>query len=143
MNTEQGTTMNDWLFLDTSGLMCLFDEDDFRHKQANEHFKNAKSLLTTNYILAEFVPLAHVRKLKRENALNFLKTLILLPRLELVWINDDYHNQAMELLENRLDKTYSLCDAVSFILMHERKITKALTTDKHFKQEGFVRLLEN
>lgn len=134
--------MNDWLFLDTSGLMCLFDADDFRHKQANEYFKNAKSLLTTNYVLAELMPLTHARRLKRENALNFLKTLIILPRLELIWIDESHHNQAVELLENRLDKTYSLCDAVSFILMRERKVSEALTTDKHFEQEGFVRLLK-
>jgi len=134
--------MNEPLFLDTSGLMCLFDENEFRHEQANEHFKKAKFLLTTNYVLAEFVPLAHVRKLNRENALNFLKTLILLPRLELVWVDDNLHNQAMTLLENRLDKTYSLCDAVSFILMGERRMTNALTTDKHFEQENFVRLLK-
>ena len=48
----------------------------------------------------------------------------------------------MELLENRLDKSYSLCDAVSFILMGERQMTNALTTDKHFEQENFVRLLK-
>ncbi|CAN5468333.1 hypothetical protein BH10ACI1_BH10ACI1_24580 [soil metagenome] len=134
--------MNDWLFLDTSGLMCLFDKDDFRHHRANEYFKNNRFLLTTNYVLAEFVPLAHVRKLKRENALNFLKTLVLLPRLELVWIDENHHHQAIELLENRLDKTYSLCDAVSFLLMRERGISEALTTDKHFEQEGFTRLLK-
>ena len=134
--------MNEPLFLDTSGLMCLFDKDDFRHEQATEHFKNAKYLLTTNYVLAEFVPLTHSRKLKRENALNFLKSLILLPRLELLWIDENYHHQAMELLENRLDKTYSLCDAVSFVVMRERRITESLTTDKHFEQEGFVRLLK-
>ena len=40
------------------------------------------------------------------------------------------------------DKTYSLCDAVSFLLMRERGITEALTTDRHFEQEGFVRLLQ-
>ena len=100
--------MNERTFLDASGLMCLFDEDGLRHGQANEHFKTAKFLLMTNYVLAEFVPLAHVRKLKRENALNFLKTLILLPRLVIVWIDDEHHNQAMELLEKRLDKTRPL-----------------------------------
>lgn len=135
--------MNEPLFLDTSGLMCLLDENDFRHAQANEHFKKARFLLTTNHVLAEFVPLAHVRKLNRENALDFLKALILLPRLELVWIDEDYHNRAMELLENRLDKTYSLCDAVSFVLMSERRMTNALTNDKRFEQENFVRLLES
>lgn len=134
--------MNDRLFLDTSGLMCLFDQDDFRHQQANQHFKSAVSLLTTNYVLAEFVPLAHVRKLRRKNALNFLKTLVLLPRLELVWIDDHYHSRGMELLENRLDKTYSLCDAVSFLIMKRQNLLEALTTDEHFDQEGLVRLLK-
>ena len=134
--------MNDRLFLDTSGLMCLFDQDDFRHKQANQHFKSAVSLLTTNYVLAEFVPLAQVRKLRRKNALNFLKTLVLLPRLELVWIDDEYHNRGMELLENRLDKTYSLCDAISFLIMKRQNLLEALTTDEHFDQEGLVRLLK-
>ena len=48
----------------------------------------------------------------------------------------------MDLLHKRLDKSYSLCDAVSFVLMRERRILEALTTDKHFVQEGFTRLLE-
>jgi len=51
------------------------------------------------------------------------------------------HELAMALLEERLDKNYSLCDAVSFIVMKEYGIIEALTTDKHFQQEGFSRLL--
>jgi predicted nucleic acid-binding protein len=47
----------------------------------------------------------------------------------------------MDLLNARMDKDYSLCDAVSFLVMRERGITAALTTDHHFEQEGFVRLL--
>ncbi len=135
--------MSDWLFLDTSGLLCLFDTGNNQHKDAGKHFKNAKSLITTNYILAEFVPLTHARRLKRANALNFLKTLILLPRIELIWVDEDLHNRAMRLLDSRLDKNYSLCDAVSFIVMRERGIATALTTDKHFEQENFVKLLES
>ncbi len=50
---------------------------------------------------------------------------------------------ANQLLHKRLDKTYSLCDAWSFVLMRERDETEALTTDQHFEQEGFVRLLKD
>ena len=92
-------------------------------------------------MLAEFVPLTHVRGLNREKSLHFLQDLVLLPRIEVVWIDDKRHQEAMNLLNHRLDKTYSLCDAVSFVLMRERQINEALTTDKHFAQEGFVRLL--
>ena len=142
-NTGQHTMANEDLFLDTSGLLCLFDVTDLRRQKANEYFRQAKSLLTTNYVLAEFVPLTHVRGLKRENALNFSNTLILLPRLKLVWVDERLHLEAMALLARRLDKTYSLCDAVSFVAMRERACLSALTTDKHFEQEGFIRLLGN
>jgi len=44
-------------------------------------------------------------------------------------------------LTRGLVKTYSLCDAVSFVLMRRRSLSEALTTDRHFEQEGFRRLL--
>ncbi|MCC5663257.1 hypothetical protein LC653_04750 [Nostoc sp. CHAB 5784] len=63
------------------------------------------------------------------------------PDIETVWINELLHREAVKLLMARQDKTYSLCDAVSFVLMRQRSVTEALTTDHHFEQEGFRRLL--
>lgn len=54
---------------------------------------------------------------------------------------DARHQKALDLLHHRLEKTYSLCAAVSFVLMRERGVNESLTTDKHFAQEGFIRLL--
>ncbi len=141
-NMEQRTMTSNDLFLDTSGLFCIFDRADSHHQIANEFFRQAKSLLTSNYVLTEFLPLVVSRKLHRTSSLFFLKNLVLLPRLELVWIDEAKHQKAMTLIENRLDKNYSLCDAVSFVLMRERGIVEALTTDKHFEQENFIRLLK-
>ena len=56
-------------------------------------------------------------------------------------LDEALHRTAFALVQARQDKTYSLCDAVSFVLMRERGIREALTTDKHFEQEGFQRLL--
>ena len=47
-----------------------------------------------------------------------------------------------QFLADRLDKQWSLVDAVSFILMQERGMTEALTADRHFEQAGFIRLLK-
>ena len=65
------------------------------------------------------------------------------PDIETVWVDEQLHRDAMQLLIERQDKTYSLCDAVSFVLMGQRGITEALTTDRHFEQEGFVKLLRS
>lgn len=134
--------MIDWLFLDTSGLLCIHDQDDFRHEKAVEYFVKAKRLLTTNYILTEFFPLSRSRGQNRDESIAFIDDLLPVPRLEVIWIDELLHNQSVELIKNRRDKDYSLCDAVSFVVMRERKIAEALTTDKHFAQEGFIALLK-
>lgn len=130
------------MLLDTSGLFCLLHKDEPQHAKAIELFAQAKQRLTHSYVLAELVPLAQVRGLPRDLVLEFSQRALDNDEVELVWVYELLHRQAVNLLQVRRDKTYSLCDAVSFVLMRERQINEALTTDKHFVQEGFARLLE-
>jgi predicted nucleic acid-binding protein len=97
--------------------------------------------LTHSYVLAEFVALALIRRFPRLATLTFVSALLENPDIEVVWVDELLHREAVELLIARQDKTYSLCDAVSFVLMRQRGIGEALTTDHHFEQEGFQRLL--
>jgi len=130
------------MLLDTSGLYSYFDEDDSFHARAVEYFDASDSMLVNDYVLAEFIPLCQVRGLNRRKTLAFVEEILASPFIEKVWTTENHYTQALRLLKERRDKTYSLCDAVSFILMRERGITEALTTDKHFEQEGFIRLLK-
>jgi len=129
------------MLLDTSGLLCLHYKTEPLHTQAYNEYKKSLTRLTHNYIVAEYVALANARRLPRDFMLTFIVDLLDNPDIETVWINEQLHREAVELLTLRLDKTYSLCDAVSFVLMKQRGITEALTTDRHFEQEGFTRLL--
>ena len=92
-------------------------------------------------MLAELVALCTARRFDRRIALEFVRELADDPEIRLVWVDKKLHQRAMDLLFNRQDKSYSLCDAVSFLLMREERIAEALTTDHHFEQDGFVRLL--
>lgn len=50
--------------------------------------------------------------------------------------------QVWELFKSRPDKEWSWVDCASFVVMKQRGILEALTTDHHFEQAGFVRLLK-
>jgi predicted nucleic acid-binding protein len=52
------------------------------------------------------------------------------------------NDEAWQLLKARSDKEWSLADCSSFVVMNRRSITDALTTDRHFEQAGFQRLLK-
>jgi predicted nucleic acid-binding protein len=47
----------------------------------------------------------------------------------------------LPLYERRPDKQYSLIDCISMNVMRRKGISEILTRDRHFSQEGFVRLL--
>ena len=130
------------MMLDTSGLLCMNDVADTRHEKALRLFTTPNlRRVTHNYMLAEYVPLSTVRGLKRADAFSFLIDLMANPSVTMIWVDESLHRRAVELLLARPDKACSLCDAVSFILMRDLNSTDALTTDRHFMQEGFVRLL--
>jgi uncharacterized protein len=129
------------MLLDTSGLLCLHNRAEPFHAQARTLYRAARVRLTHSYVLAEFVALANARRLPRVAARTFVVDLVENPDIETVWIDETLHREAMALLLARQDKTYSLCDAVSFVLMRQRRLAEALTTDHHFEQEGFQRLL--
>lgn len=129
------------MLLDTSGLLALLHEDETQHFAAVTAYEQATSRVTHSYVLAEFVPLATVRGVPRSSTLEFSKRLLATPAVSVTWVSESLHRRAVDLLSARRDKDYSLCDAVSFVLMREHKVLDALTSDRHFEQEGFRRLL--
>jgi uncharacterized protein len=129
------------MLLDTAGLLCLLHQAEPFHLEAWRAYDAARVRLTHNLVLAEFVALAQARRLPRPKVLAFVADLVANPDIETMWVGESLHQKAMDLLFARPDKTYSLCDGVSFVSMRERGIQEALTTDHHFEQEGFRRLL--
>ncbi|MBE9232494.1 type II toxin-antitoxin system VapC family toxin [Cuspidothrix issatschenkoi LEGE 03284] len=132
------------VLLDTSGLLCFLHQDEAQHKTAVELISNYNGrFITHNYVLAELIALSLVRRFPCSTVLMYSLELMENPNVEMVWVDEILHREAMDLLLVRQDKTYSLCDAISFVLMRKKGIREALTTDKHFEQEGFTRLLQS
>jgi len=132
------------LFVDTSGWGHLVDPKQVHHLLAQTLYRRAKgqgqqpSVLTTNYIITELVALlTSPLRTPRPQAIAFINSLKTSPYIEIVHVDARLDEQAWQLLSNRPDKTWSLVDCSSFVLMQERGIMDALTTDHHFEQAGF------
>jgi len=129
------------MFLDTSGLLCLLHRRESAHAEACNAYGRAVVRLTHSFVLAEFVALANARRIPSSAVIPFLRDLLASPDIETVWAGERLTSRAIALLVSRENRGYSLCDAVSFVLMRERGIDVALTSDEHFEQEGFQKLL--
>src|SRR6266699_1119399 len=129
----------DSLFVDTSGWIEVFGKNNPQHKKAREILDividERRLIITTNYVIAEFVG-------RGGNALvEVLDNILNLPNIKIEHIGVESHALAITLIRGRPDKDWSLVDATSFNVMTQRGIHEALTTDHHFEQAGFIKLL--
>ena len=58
------------------------------------------------------------------------------PLVQIEAITNADQQQAFELLRSQTDKTYSLCDAISFVVIRRLGVSQVLSFDKHFRQFG-------
>jgi predicted nucleic acid-binding protein len=96
---------------------------------------------TTEFILLELGN-ACARATDHADFLALVAGLRASPRATIVPLGSQLLDQGMQLMGERQDKDWSLTDCISFIVMKERGIHDALTTDKHFEQAGFTTLLK-
>ena len=78
----------------------------------------------------------------RSAAIKLLTALEEDPNVEIIPLSEELYKRGLRLYRERLDKEWSLTDCISFVVMQERGLTEALTTDKHFQQAGFNVLLD-
>ncbi len=105
--------------------------------------RSGQSVVTTNYVLAELIALlTSPMRIARNEQVRIVETLRSSDWIDVVHIDAAQDRTAWRFLTTHTDKTWSLADCASFVVMKERSITTALTTDHHFEQAGFLRLLK-
>ena len=135
------------IFADNSGLASYLDGTQHDHQRAGELvrtvYKSHRRLLTTNYILAELTALlTSPFRIPRTRQILLLDALQTMRWIEIVHVDAELDCQAWNLWRARPDKTWSLVDCASFVLMTQRGLTDAITADHHFEQAGFRCLLK-
>lgn len=97
-------------------------------------------LITSRPIIVEIGnALAKLRY--RKAAIELLESLEEDPNVEIIPITEQLYQRAFQLYKDRPDKEWGLTDCISFVIMTDRGMTEALTTDEHFQQAGYKAML--
>jgi uncharacterized protein len=133
------------VFVDTSGFYALIVGKDDNHGRADELFglaqREAWRLVTTNAVVFEtHALLLHRSRPGREMALKFLDA-VQADTYDVVRVRKNDEEKAIALIRAHEDKLYSLCDALSFVVMERLRIHEAIAFDQDFRTYGKFALL--
>jgi uncharacterized protein len=129
------------VFLDTVGLIALWDTDDQWHSRAEAAFLQLVSqrrvTMTSSFVLLECGN-AGARRTFRSDVCSLRDALE--SRDELLKPTEDDWRNAWEAYSRGEAGDAGIVDHVSFVLMRRFGITEAFTNDRHFQAAGFVTL---
>ncbi len=131
-------------FADTSFWIAVSQKTDQYHGRASAWsdylVKKDAFILTTEAVLWEWMNALANSSTRRATAEGYRRC-HQDTQIEVVPFAVDMIAAASRFYEARSDKDWSLTDCLSFLVMEQRGVPRALTTDHHFRQAGFEAVL--
>lgn len=135
--------MFDSVFVDAVFVIALINRHDQFHAFAQElsnQYAGKKVVVTDAVLLEVGNGLARAFRTEAAEIIDYFLTSA---DVEVVRLQPDLLDEALDLFRTHLDKEWGLVDCVSFVAMRERGLRQALTFDHHFTQAGFEALMRN
>lgn len=133
------------VFVDSVAWIALLNTSDALHAAARQVLAELRQqgtqLLTTEFVLLEVAD-ALSAPVVRERTVRFIDSLRKQP-VRIIPASEAVLARGWSLYSHRADKEWSLTDCISFATMTDERITDAFTSDHHFEQAGFRRLLRD
>ncbi len=128
------------VFADTSYFIALIAPNDAAHQRASALSGQPMRLVVTAWVMTELAAFLSAPA-NRGLFSTLLASLRASAEVEFVDASAELFDRGAALYAARPDKAWSLVDCISFVVMNERSLTDALTTDHHFVQAGFNAML--
>jgi predicted nucleic acid-binding protein len=126
------------VFIDTAAFLAVLNASDRFHLPARKAWEEILSsdqfILCSNYVLFETIALLQHRF--GVEAVRLFESDIL-PVVEIVWVDQAIHKQAMSALLAANRRNLSLVDCSSFEIMRATGSETVFTFDPHFHEQGF------
>jgi uncharacterized protein len=132
------------VFADTGYWIALLNPRDDLHDKASAILQSyvPDQIVTSEMVLTEFLnsfsdrgPRLREAAAKAVASLRGKGPIVVVPQTSQLFEN------AVKRYQEMADKSWSLTDCASFLIMEQKQITVALTHDSHFAQAGFQALL--
>ncbi len=131
------------LFVDTSFILALELTDDQHHDSALKCWRSLATrqptLVATSYVFDEIVTSFNSRN-RHDKAVEIGNRLLTSTVIQLIQVEENLFLEGWNYFQRYEDKSYSLTDCISFLVMTKMNIQKALTFDRHFVQAGFQKI---
>jgi len=129
------------VFADSYYFLAFVNPRDAGHERALDFSRSYRGRsLTTEWVLAEVADALSAPD-QRGLFQELLAQVRSDPGFAIVEATHDLFDRGVELFSERPDKSWSLTDCISFVVMDQQGTKEALTADHHFQQAGFVALL--
>ena len=129
------------VFMDTAYVLALELANDQNHQTALTHWNSIKTelprIVISSYIFDEVVTFFNSRGF-HSKAVEVGNRLLNSPSVDLIHIDEQLFYEGWQYFKVHDDKSFSLTDSISFVIMKKQNIRTALTFDKHFIQAGFL-----
>ena len=130
------------VFADAFYFVARLNRRDQHHERVVAFSREFRAqMLTTDWVLMEVAD-ALAKSESRQRIREFILHLRQSKVCEVVPASRELFDSGLELYRQHADKSWTLTDCVSFVVMRERGITQALTEDHHFEQAGFIPLFK-
>lgn len=126
------------VFVDTSAFVALINRNDASHGEVTNAFERlaveGAPLVTHSYVLVETGALVR----RRFGSAAFKRAAEVIERAaEVVWVDVRLHREAWAKASSGGRNSPGLVDWVSFLVMEEAGIVRAVSLDHHFRERGF------
>jgi uncharacterized protein len=132
------------VFADAGYWIALLNPRDDLHERAHALLRDlgSKQIVTSEMVLTEFLnSFSDYGSRLRQAAAKAVVSLRDASEIAIFPQTSQLFAKALKLYEDVGDKSWSLTDCASFLIMREEGLTAALTHDRHFVQAGFQALL--
>ncbi len=130
------------IFADSYYYLAFVNDRDAGHVRALDYSRTFHGrTITTEWVLTEVADALSAPE-QRGVFLELRAQLLTDSGLTIVAASHDLFERGLKLFADRPDKSWSLTDCISFVVMDEHGISAALTADHHFEQAGYTTVLK-